>query len=104
MTAISEVNTERPIPYPFGEFIGTPWFWERVIVELKKVGVSIPIGASLSAPCPPAYFLFVETKYGILRLVVPAELYAQIQAGDSLVVKYQRARWTPGAVRGKIAH
>ena len=89
---------------PF-DFIGTPVFVERLSISEKCEGLSIPQIAPFSSSMGysmPAYFVFVKTRFGDLRITVSKEAFDLLEPGDPLVVSYRRGRWT-GALEGKIA-
>ena len=96
---------QRPEPLPF-DFIGTASFVQKLEIIEKKEGVSLP------APVPfnnsigyssPAYFIFVMTPFGDMRLDVSEKVFNLLAIGDRIVVSYCRGRWT-GALKGKIAN
>lgn len=90
---------ERPQPLPF-DFIFTPTHVERVAIAGKKEGVAFP--PPFGNYTTPAYFVFVTTKHGDLRISVSKKVFEALSVGDSTVVQYQRGRWT-SALKGRIA-
>jgi hypothetical protein len=108
MSATASVTTpwyQRPDPLPF-DFIGTKKFVEKLKVIEKTEGVSLPCtpmmggGASIGYALP-AYFIFVMTPFGDMRLDVSKAFFDLIEVGDPLIVSYRHGRWT-GALKGKI--
>ncbi|MEK7505536.1 MAG: hypothetical protein AAB597_01405 [Patescibacteria group bacterium] len=97
----------RPQPLPT-DFIFAATHVERTTIADKKEGVSLPhmgtgYGASSSMGyASPAYFVFTMTRDGDMRITVSKKVYNLLRIGDSIVVQYQRGRWT-GALKGKIA-
>lgn len=94
----------RPSPMPF-DFIGTASFIEKLAIIEKKEGVSLPDPAPFSNSIgygAPAYFIFVMTPFGDMRMTVSAQVFKLLEVGDKVVIKYRRGRWT-GALEGKFA-
>lgn len=102
---------DRPVPLP-GDFIFTTAYVERAVIADKREGFAIyyPVGggytANIAAASPssnaPAYFIFVMTDRGDLRITVSKKVYDCLEIGDNIVVEYQKGRWT-GALKGNIA-
>lgn len=95
---------ERPIPIPT-DFIGTEVFTERIKILRKEEGVSLPIVSGFvpsAGYTHPAYFIFVMTKAGDLRIEVTKTVFELLRKNDPIVVSYRTGRWT-GAIEGKIA-
>lgn len=99
-TAAITPQYERPVPMPF-DFIGTKRFTEKLDVIDTVEGVCISVSPS-SGYTTPAYFVFVATPFGDMRLDVSKKVFDLTERGDKLIVRYQRGRWT-GALKGKIA-
>lgn len=98
---------DRPQPLPT-DFIFTAAHVERTTVADKKEGVAISFGAGgyysppVSIYASPAYFIFVMTRQGDLRIDVSKKVFDLLRVDDPIVVKYYRGRWT-GTLKGKIA-
>ncbi|MDO8742083.1 MAG: hypothetical protein Q7J45_00900 [bacterium] len=73
------------------DFIGTTKHLERVDVVERTIAIS-------SSLC---YYLFVQTQRGRLRITLSKEIFEILREGDSIIVQYQKGRWT-GALKGNI--
>lgn len=107
-TAVIRKSFERPDPFPLLDLIWTPTFTERATVLEKVEGVSVPFtgafgGGGATYYCLPAYFIFVMTERGDMRMDISKKVYDLLQVGDPIVVSYRQGRWTKGALKGKIA-
>jgi len=109
MTAMAiRYGWDRPQPLP-GDFVLTTRYVEHVTIADKKEGVSLPrvgggYGGSASIGyASPAYFIFMMTERGDLRIDVSKKAYDLLKVGDPIVVQYQQGRWTRDALKGKIA-
>ena len=105
ITAVITPWYERPMPLPL-DFIGTTKFVERLQVFRKEQGCNIP---SLPGPpfgssgyTTPAYFIFVMTRFGDMRLDISEKVFNLLKIDDWIVVEYRYGRWT-GALKGAIA-
>lgn len=89
---------------PF-DFVGTERFVEKLSVIHKEEGVSLPAQAPFTNSigyASPAYFIFVMTPFGDMRMTVSKKVFDLIETGDKIVVSYRKGRWT-GALKGEIA-
>ena|SRR5581483_2973548 len=98
---------DRPVPLPL-DFAFSPTFTERTTVADKKEGltdhtaIGVYGGGIGTVITSPAYFVFVWTSRGDLRISVSKAVFDQIRTGDSVVVQYQQGRWT-NSLKGCIA-
>jgi hypothetical protein len=95
---------QRPIPLPF-DFIGTAHFVEKLTIIEKREGVSLPAGTPFNSGigyAPPAYFIFVMTRFGDMRMDVSEKVFQLLDVGEKVVVDYRKGRWT-GALECKFA-
>lgn len=106
-TATIRYGWDRPQPLPT-DFIFVATHFARTTIVDKKDGASLPsmgsgYGASPSMGyASPAYFIFVMTRHGDVRITVSKKVFDLLRIGDSIVVQYRRGRWT-GALEGRIA-
>ena len=95
----------RPTPMPF-DFIGTATFVEKLQIFQKEQGYSLPIGCGPygggGGHVTAAYFIFVMTPFGDMRIEVSEKVFGLLNVGDNIVVSYRRGRWT-AALKGTIA-
>lgn len=99
---------DRPEPFPLLDFIWTPRFVERTSVVEKELGFYIDLiggGIGVTSRCitKPAFFIFVMTERGDMRMEVSKKVFDLLQVGDPIIVSYRQGRWTKGALQGKIA-
>lgn len=102
-TAIREWH-ERPTPFPT-EFLWTKTLVERTTVLKKQEGVYVSESAAFGhyrSSTTPAYFIFVMTEHGDMRIDVSKKVFDLLREGDPLIVSYRRGYWS-GALKGKIA-
>ena len=98
---------ERPQPLP-GDFIFVKPKTVRTTIADKREGFSVPsmtcgYGSALTGGyASDAYFIFVMTPDGDLRVTVSKEVFDLLEIGDPIIVKYRSGRWTQ-ALEGKIA-
>ena len=97
---------ERPEPLPT-DFIWTKTFLERTSILKKEEGVAVSVitpfgGGGGPYATRPAYFIFVMTQHGDMRIIVSERVFDLLRDGDPIVVSYRRGRWS-GALKGKIA-
>lgn len=98
----------RPEPFPILDLIWTPMHTERTTIHEKVEGFSLPFtggiyGGARTGYSKPAYFIFVLTKRGELRLNVSKEVFDLVRVDDPIIVNYRQGRWTKGVLEGKIA-
>lgn len=86
---ITERTSDLPQSVPT-DFIGTTTYLERV--EILEKGI---LAASSKV------FITVMTQHGPLRAILSEELSKLVRVGDSIIIQYQKGRWT-GALKGHI--
>jgi hypothetical protein len=97
----------RPTPWPF-DFIGTAHHVEKLVIFEKQEGVKMPAISAGYGGCAsigyavPAYFIFMMTPFGDLRIEVSQKVFNVLEVDDQIVVSYRRGRWS-GALKGKVA-
>lgn len=93
---------KRPTPWPL-EFLFTKTHVEKQTIISKEEGFSLPMhhngGHGYGIP---AYFIFVTTPFGDMRIEVSEKVYNLLKIDEKIVVSYKRGRWS-GALEGKIA-
>lgn len=94
---------DRPMPLPT-DFIFTRTFIEKLRIIKMEEGIAIVGINPLSHVeyTTAAYFIFLMTQFGDMRIEVSKIVFDLLTTDDSVVVSYQRGRWT-GALKGRIA-